>query len=306
MSLARYMTSEVFELIASDDVRYFVNKDILASQSKPFREATTGPWTEVTERKIDLKDWDSDTVARLVEFLYIRDYTYPDPLPLKPKTANGGPPTYSPSSAFVVPPDTKSEPDISRPMTPPGEWLITTTPQASIYSGPVSGPVSDADRLNQFPAAEHDFDDVLLAHAKVYALAHYKGVDLLRTLACKRLHLVLSRLHPLQPASHISGNIVDLVSYVYANTDTLLNSEEPLRKITAQFVALNLTAFQTEPQAVELVGRGGDFVKDLMSKVCRRLPDPDGFFWSAARLQKGYISNVKVCFPQSLTSDEMT
>lgn len=306
MPLARYMTSEVFELIAGDDVRFFVNKDILASQSKPFREATTGPWTEVTERKIDLKDWDSDTVARLVEFLYIRDYTYPDPLPLTPKTAStsGDPAAGSPSSAFVIPPNTNSEPDTSRPMTPPGEWLITTTPQASIDSA--SGPVSDADRLNQFPPAQHEFDDVLLAHAKVYALAHYKGVDLLRTLACKRLHLVLSRLHPLQPASHIAGNIVDFVSYVYANTDTLLNSEEPLRKITAQFVALNLTAFQTEPQAVELVGRGGDFVKDLMSKVCRRLPDPDGFFWSAPRPQKGYISNIKVCLPQLLTSDEIT
>lgn len=300
------MTSEIFELIAGDDVRFFVNKDILASQSEPLREATTGPWAEVTEQKINLKDWDSDTVARLVEFLYIRDYTYPDPLPLTPKTvlASGDPTVNSPVSPRKPEPEPASQPDTFRPMTPPSEWLNTTTSQAS--DGLASGPVSDAERLELFPPAEHDFGDVLLAHAKVYALANYKSVDLLRTLACKRLHLVLSRLHPLEPGSHVAVNIVDFVSYVYANTDTLLSSEEPLRKITAQFVALNLTAFQTEPQAVELVGRGGDFVKDLMGKVCRRLPDPDGYFWSASRSPKGYISNVKVCFPQSLARGVMT
>lgn len=67
------MTSEVFELTADDAVSFFVNKDILTSQLEPFRRATTGPGQESSERKIDLKDWDSGTVARLVEFFDSQD-----------------------------------------------------------------------------------------------------------------------------------------------------------------------------------------------------------------------------------------
>lgn len=83
--------------------------------------------------------------------------------------------------------------------------------------------------------------------------------------------MTLSRLNPIQPSSHLSMNIVDLATYVYTHTDHLSRSEEPLRKLVSQFVTLNFQALQSEPEAVELVGEGGDFVKDVMAKVCRRL-----------------------------------
>lgn len=282
------MTSEIFELVAEDDVRFFVNKAILASQSKPFREAMMGPWREATERKIILTDWDSDTVARLVEFLYIGDYPYPDPSPLKPVPEPAG---GDPESGLPEADDLESELDSSRPLTPLGECL------QKCLAPDQDDAITDAQRLEKFNPADHDFGDVLLAHAKVYALANYKSVDSLRTLALKRLLLLLTRLHPIQPASHISMNIVDLASYVYSNTDPLSRTQEPLRKLTTQFIALNLAAFQTEPRAVKLVANGGDFVIDLMSKVCRRLPDPEGIFWTGHSQKKGFISNVKAGIP---------
>lgn len=286
------MTSEVFELVTKDDVHFYVNKDILASQSKPFREATTGCWKEATEHRIDLKDWDSDTVARLVEFLYIRDYPYPDPTPLvsKGEPTNEDPDSINKDPGSGAPPakGPTSELDHSRPLTPFNEYLEKSLPPTK------DPPATDEERLEPFDPEDYNYEEVLLAHAKVYALANYKSVDTLRALALKRLLLALWRLHPIVPASHISMNIVDLANYVYANTDDLVNSEEPLRKLTSHFIALNLAAFQTEPKAVELMAQGGDLVKDLMAKICRRIPEPEGCLWGGGHSKKGYISGIRV------------
>lgn len=280
------MTSEVFELVASDDARFFVNKAILASQSKPFKEATSGPWEEASERRIELKDWDSDTVARLVEFLYLRNYDYPDPTPL---TSSPEPAEWAPDPDQMEGEDATSMLDRHRPLTPVEDCLRKSLPPDEDVS------ITDSQRLDPFNPTDYDFHDILLAHAKVYALANYKSVDMLRTLALRRLLLTLSRLHPLQPASYISMNLVDLASYVYANTDCLSNSQEPLRKLTTQFIALNFGVFQTEPRAVELVAQGGDFVTDLMGKICRRLTDPKGVSWTGSSSKIQYISGIRVC-----------
>lgn len=40
------------------------------SQSEPFKNAITGGWSETTECKLSLHEWDGETVGRLVEFLY--------------------------------------------------------------------------------------------------------------------------------------------------------------------------------------------------------------------------------------------
>lgn len=279
------MTSEVFELVASDDVRFFVNKALLVSQSKPFQEATSGPWEEASDRRIELKDWDSDTVARLVEFLYLRNYDYPDPTPLKPGPELAGAVL---DVAQMQLEDAISMLDRQRPLTPLKDCLRNSLPLDPEVS------ITLSERLDLFNPTDYDFENVLLAHAKVYALANYKSIDKLCTLALKRLSLTLLKLHPLQPASHILMNIVDFASYVYTNTDCLSNSQEPLRKLTTQFIALNFGVFQTESRAVELVAQGGDFVTDLMCKICRRLSDPEGVAQTGGLVKQVYISGLTV------------
>lgn len=282
----RRLTSEVYELVASDGVKFFVHKDILISQSKPFQEAITGEWNEALERRIHLTDWDSDTVACLVEFLYVDDYAYPDPSPIglerEPTTTDSKPAEVA-AGGFEPPLESHR-----RPLTPFNECLRHGMPP----NPPIAS--TDGQRLERLDPADHDFGQILLAHAKVYALANYKAIDALRELALKRVFLTLARLHPLQSASRSSMGMVDFASYVYANTDHLSRSEEPLRKITSQFLALNLAAFYTEPKAAELVAQGGDLVKDLMSTICRTLPDPDEVFWAGGRPHTRYISGLRV------------
>lgn len=247
---------------------------------------------EATDRKINLNDWDSDTVRRLVEFLYIGDYWYPDPSPLSPSPASEASEPAQPKLK-----DPKLESDSYRPLTPLGRCLQNSLPPDQDDS------ITDSGRLAKFDPAKFDFEEVLLAHAKVYALAHYKSVEALKILALRRLLLVLTKLNPIKRASHISMNLVSFASYVYDNTDSLTHSQEPLRKLTSQFLALNLAAFQTEPRAAELVGKGGDLVKDLIGKVCRRIPDPEKVLSVETRPKKGYISNIKASIPLYILMD---
>lgn len=92
------------ELLAhARESRYFVHAKILVSQSQPFHDALVGNWKEATERKVDLHDWDGDTVGRLVEFLYRGNYGYPPPAALStnnPPLDGGGSGNSGPSVAI--------------------------------------------------------------------------------------------------------------------------------------------------------------------------------------------------------------
>ncbi|KAL0631728.1 hypothetical protein Q9L58_009403 [Maublancomyces gigas] len=284
------MTSEVFELVANDDQRFFVHEAILSSQSTSFQNTS--------ERTINLRDWNSDTVARLVEFLYCRNYDYPDPTLLEPRAEHS-------LSETVPPAQADSEvTDPRRPLTPLQDCLGSSLALDE-------APRTDAERIHSFDPSDCDFEGILLAHAKVYALANSKSVITLQTLALRRLLLTLSHLHPLQPHSHISKNIVDFARYVYASklsmiTDYLGSSEESLKKLTSQLIALNFAAFQSEPRAVELIAEGGDLVRDVMAKVSRRLSDPVGVFWNGGHSKEvRYISGITAVRDTTPPSDHV-
>lgn len=252
------MSSEIFELVAQDDARFFVHKDILAHQSQPFKEATSGVWKESTERKILLKDWDAKTVGHLVQFLYTGDYKYPDPS----STEAEHPPVAEEKSV------TKSSNELEirvRTLAPFLECIVGSTPERS------DPRMTDSAWLDRVDTSTFDFEETLLTHAKLYTLAHYKSIAALKALAQERLSGILLKLHPLacNLNPHLAMNIVNLATFVYANTDSLSNSAEPLRNILSHFVALNLATLYTNSAAAEIICRGGDFVGDVLGKLCR-------------------------------------
>lgn len=286
MCQSRDMTSDIFELITDDDTRFYVHSDVLTSQSTPFHLAVTGPWKEATERRILLADWDTDTVSRLVEFLYTGDYAYPNPIPLGDSLAPERSIAPKPENTTTGP--AEAELDSNRPLTPFSTCLRN-------HLRPNRAPrVPDVQRLGPFDPAEFDYAAVLLAHARVYVLANYKAVEYLQTLALKRVQLVLSRLQPLITDSQTTGNVAEFAEYVYANTSQLSVSEEPLRKITSLFIALNMVDFHSEGRAVALMAKGGDLVTDVMAKLRRRMLDPDDPCSSSSPLRGRYISYIAV------------
>lgn len=295
----RSITSDTVELIVDDgQLRFLVHKDILAAQSEPFRTATTGEWREATEGKINLVGWDGDTVGRLVEFLYTGDYTYPEPMPLEKQGQQDlKAPESSPShpkdgtdTGETVRADSPSRESLlysTRPLTPLNEQCRNDTPNTN-------GPKPDAAVvLGTFDPADHDYKEVILSHAKVYALAHYKSITPLRTLALGRFKTALYRLHPIQPNSHSASTVAHLARYVYGNTDYLANSEEALRRVVSSFVAMNILALQTTKGGViDLVGEGGDLAKDIMAKVCRLFR---GLERSTTISEFRFVSDIRVC-----------
>lgn len=249
------MSSEIFELTAQEDVRFFVHKDILARQSQPFADATNGLWVESTKRLINLKDWDAMTVGRLVQFLYTGDYkfTASDIQQDEEQPASESPEVSELCAGNIMPP---LGPLLgAMPMRPPSR-------------------ISDSTWLERVDTSTFDFGETLLAHAKVYSLAHYKAITPLKALAQERLSRVLIALHPMGGNPHLASNIVDLVTYVYENTDSLANSAEPLRNMVSNFVVLNFSVWQAHPAAVEMMCGGGDFVREVLAKICKRLGRP--------------------------------
>lgn len=275
------MSPETFTLIAKDGQSFLVHSAILAAQSAPFRSIISGDWKESTERKISLEDWDSDTVGRFVEFLYTDNYRYPDPEPLYPEGDTGGKRANLESeseSRATMEEDLcyDSEPEYGglgqhRPLTPLDQCLDPTLRRVREKD------VTEGKEQQQFgpftSGRPRDYKAVLAAHAKVYALAQYKDIVALKALSLERLLVTLVSIHSNESCldDHIAASIVELLEYVYSHTDSPGESEEPMRRVVSQFAALNFQALQSGAQMGELMREGGDFVKDLMGKVCRML-----------------------------------
>lgn len=249
------MSSPIFELVAKDDVTFYVHKDILSHHSQPFNDAISGEWKESDERRILLPDWDATTVGHLVQFLYTGNYNYADP------------PTSDEAQKPVEPQQSAPKPKLGR--------SGTLTPFPACVQGALleqsCPPITDSVWLERVDTALFDFEEVFLEHAKVCTLAQFKSITPLKALAHARLSRILLKLHPLGRNPHLATNLVSLATYVYANTDSLTSSEEPLRRIVSQYVALNFATWQEAPAAVQMMCDGGEFVVDVLGKICRRL-----------------------------------
>ena len=64
------------------------------------------------------------------------------------------------------------------------------------------------------------------------------------------------------------SNLVELISYVYVNTDSLISEEEPLRELVTTCLARHFRHFKGE-EVGELMEQGGDFVLDFWKKKKR-------------------------------------
>lgn len=230
----------------------------------------SGGWRESTERKVSFEDWDSGTVSRFIKFLYTGDYQYPDPEPLSLRKSierEESNPIRGVESVSTGPEDDRPDPNTS--LTPLGECF-----DFSLHAEK-RRPRCERERLEAFGLSEiyYDYGTVLLAHARVYALAQYKDVTALRVLSLERLLMTLSSIHLYESCldDHIAASIVGLLYYVYSHTDSPQNLEEPMRRVVSQFAALNFMALQEKQGMGDLLGEGGDLARDLMKKFRRRL-----------------------------------
>lgn len=273
-----------------------MHSDILAAHSGPLRrttEAVRDGGREEADRKIDLHEWDGDTVGRFVEFLYVGHYQAPGPT-RQPSVAAAG----AAGTERIAPDSDTHQHGADTPATSYSVWTGTAqsdTTETGLARTPSPGPrpltplgkfgleinsdpnpnmrqeVLEMFGLREFDPAVCGYGEVLLAHAKVYSLAQNQEVEALRKLSYKHLLSVLLGIGPVEPGWRVVVDIISLLRYVYSHTVPAEGSEEPLQKIVSQFAALNFPALQNRDEMTELIREGGTLASDLMEKVCKRL-----------------------------------
>lgn len=279
------MTSAIVELVAKNDMIFFVHKGILDHHSIPFQEATrSGPFEEIDRPRILLRDWDEQTLGRLVQFMYTGNYRYPGPGP----EDDSLPPVVG-GATVPAGPDLLRSPKV----TPSAD---DQTDDSSEQDNSIT---CDADWLEQVNVDLFDFEEVFLAHVSVYALAHRQSIAVLKTLSFDRLSQTLWYLHPFGPNPHLAGNIVTLATYVYAN---LTDVEEPLRLLVSKVVGRNFSRWHADPAAVEMMCRGGDFVRDVLPSVCTLLDGVGVSELPVASVGTRYIARLAVRGSRLLTT----
>jgi len=211
-----------------------------------------GNWEESAKREINLDEWDADTVSRMIDFLYTRDYTWQ-------KSGNFKP---APAAVPEELPSAEHSPETVRPLTPlSGLMGHGRKPgRPCRCNGQKLGHIEKEEALGE----------LFLVHAKVYALANYRVIEKLSELALDRLLHLLSAFQATEYNPQQIGYIVELVSYVYENTCWRFGKPEPIRQAVTRFIALELTRLNSEGEISGLMGAYGDFACDLLSDLTRR------------------------------------
>ena len=265
-------------------------------KSDLLRASLEGGWKEGLKRKLSWEDWESDTVERLVQWLYSGDYTCPLPTLIdqpegdgietssqnghnRGNSSNSRPswnwdrePSPEESTAFEVSESFLESSTLeasvslmSRPLPPVEDDLIEISPQITQAQEYEAWFEEHKGSLSQL-----DFEVTFLAHAKLYVFADYLILPTLRELSLQRLRETLILLGKLSASNPSTEDFVRLLDYVYAKTQPVAAGEEPMRKLVSSFAAFNLPALHGD-LFTQLAAQGGDLIIDLITKTSRRL-----------------------------------
>ena len=246
-------SSAVFQINAEKGTRtFYVHGDVLSQNSQPFKSIVDGNWEESAKREINVEEWDADTVGRMIDYLYSKDYTWQKNGKFKPVPLAA--PEKSPSVEHFR---------ALRPLTPPTGLMEHRGTSYLPYNDWVLGHANKEER----------FGELLLMHAKVYVLANYWAIEGLLDLALDRLLHTLQAFQVTKCVPQQTGYIVELVSYIYENTCSRFENQEqePMRRTVTRFITLEFTKLNSEGEISELMGTCGDFARDLSSDLTRRI-----------------------------------
>ncbi|KAI4230521.1 MAG: hypothetical protein LQ349_006226 [Xanthoria aureola] len=120
---------------------------------------------------------------------------------------------------------------------------------------------------NQSP--QEDYTDVFLSHAQLYVFAEKYDIKTLKQLALENLHasLAIYKLY-----KERTGDIVDLLRYVYANTSETVDDVKDLRTLLTLYMGYEMdTLMQDEDFRDLMVADGGPLLADFMRMVMKRI-----------------------------------
>ena len=230
-------------------------------KSEKLKALVEGNWKDSASRIIELEDWDEDTVARLIEWLYTGKYSYPAPASALSATGDV-------SSRKAIAFGTFAQSSVEKPKTEDITCLLMLLTRIQ-FKKVGCDPKPDRPLSPGWVSAiedrkKHGLEAIFLADAKVYALADYMLLPELQALAFECLAATFTSTGALTPNTPVIADLVILVEYVYANTVKPREYEEPLRELVTTYIALNFDLFRDEEGAVKrLMDQGGAIAVDV-------------------------------------------
>lgn len=272
----------MFSIYAGPTKKHFLVHSSILAKSPTLRAIVDGEWKESTNRRIDLEEWDEQTVEQLVQWLYSGHYTWPK---VDSDAHVDHPVDHRSRTSLVrlkIGPAAGPSPQHPKDVTSVSNG--TSDSNKEIYQIPIQpnkiqchGPriaVTTHERLvadHRFRKIENALENsaqtgfTLVQDAKVYALAQYLQLIDLKRLTFHNIQDVLTSKAIPRSLPRMTTAIVNLGRYTYAHTDALSHSEEPLRQLVSTFVAMWLPDI-TGPDVDALMFEGGDFVVDVVGK----------------------------------------
>ena len=299
--LASHFSSPVFTIFAGTDRKTLYAHASVLSRSDTLRVLVQGDWKDSKDRQINLEEWDEETVARLLEYLYTNDYSSPLPHAKTLETASVGHSNTAQDSKVVAskamsPSELSNSNTTALTVCSMPSYLTISTGFLGLHDAicsqdrevlteldnitfldefaPIYKPSNcqrtdfvDWCKSSRVKGQSYSYSEAMMSHAKVYALANHAILLCLKQLAHRRLAdamIFLGSRRRLEPAT--SAEIADLARYIYANTDKLTSVQEPLRNLVSSFIAITIHKLDT---AVidSLMEEGGDCAVDVVSKI---------------------------------------
>ena len=294
-----------------DGKPFYIHADLVSLHSKPLDRMMNGSMTEAQEGVATLKDVDEGTFVRFIEWAHKGYYTPAEfsisinspPAPRSPIVEEDVPtseeaqlePEPFAEVAIAVPPG----PYVALPQTGPfgsspaqsckkgkkkritrdtwgnevvhDDWGLRENLKEvfksrtyTVRQGFVETPSPRPNR-----SEEEDYTDVFLSHAKLYVFADKNDIQSLKTLALEELHatLVVYTLYDVR-----TGDIIELLRYVYANTCEPQEGVDDMRSMMTQYVVREMDTLMEAAELGELIIEdGGDLLHDFMRAVTTRI-----------------------------------
>jgi hypothetical protein len=237
-----FLSSDFDTIKTADGDEYKIQSELIR-QNPFFKAAFSGGFKEAEEKTVKLEE-DSETIARLIEYLYTGDYPIPEPIA---KIDEDKGEESSQSSSLEANDVTRPEADLSNANNGWSIYLEQSTPTN--------------------PATENlKYIGVFLCHVKLYGAAKRLGFEALVKLCLTRFLNELKTFHSLAE-THVS-DVTELVDYVYSTEEFI--KKDPIRVLTVRFVSENFADMRRSKEynlLEDLIANGGCFARELLRLV---------------------------------------
>lgn len=274
----------------------YIHAGLVSLHSKPLDRLMNGHMAEAQQGFAVLEDVDAETFARFIQWAYSGFYSAPSPDPeLSCEEHNAdrdavvdGPPaayedepveeampveeelnelSYSRSRQFGEkkkswqsynngPTNRRSSRNVlkdsfkKRKITVRRESIVIPPPR------PNRGPVED-------------YTNIFLSHARLHVFADKYDVGLLKLLALEELQITLAKF---SLYSERTGDIVELLRYIYVNSGESVPGVEDLRTLTTHYVGYEMdTLMKDENFKALMIEDGGPLLGEFMGMVGKRI-----------------------------------